>query len=186
MNDTSVETNSAMQSVSSTPPTKTSRKTLVLVLGLAVLGLCLCVGICGGMGGLAILRVYQEKEPVEKVLDQFMVAMTDKNVEKAYALFSTRAQRQTPRTELEKLIKGNNYVLFDNYKNIQVANINVNIGANTNPNVPQGTVAKVNGAITYSNGFTGKFDAVLEQEGTAWKLHNISIVVPPDKFQSSQ
>jgi hypothetical protein len=79
-------------------------------------------------------------------------------------------------------LEGNNYVLFDGYRSVTVENINISAAFNTNPDLPQGTVAKVNGTIAYKGGFTGRFEAVLEQEGNKWRLFNINVTVPPDKL----
>ncbi len=80
------------------------------------------------------------------------------------------------------MIEGNNFVLFEGYQSVEVLNLNVSQAFNTNQNLPQGTVAKVDGTISYDGGFIGQFNAVLEKEGDVWRLHNINITVPPNKF----
>ena len=149
---------------------------------------CLVSGICiaaGGWGAIsAVTSLAQDREDVTVVIDAFMHEMEQEDAEGAYALFSTRAQRQIPLSDLEELLEGNNYVLSEGYKCVTVSNISVSTAFNSKPNAPQGTVAEVSGPVTYAGGFTGRFTAVLEKEGDEWKLHHINITVPPDKFGS--
>lgn len=135
------------------------------------------------LGGTAFITVLREREPVSNVIDSFMTSMVEKDTESAYALFSTRAQRQIKISELDKMLEGNNYYLFDGYRSIEIGNLNVSKSFNTNQDMPQGTVATVDGTISYSNGFQGRFEAVLEKEGDVWPLHSINVTVPPDKFK---
>jgi hypothetical protein len=124
-----------------------------------------------------------ERAPVEAVLDSFMKYMEANDVESAYALFSPRVQRQIPIDDVQEMIKGNNYVLFEGYQSISVQNIKLTAAVNTNPDLPQGTVANVKGFIEYSDGFTGNFTATLEKVDGLWMIHRIDINVPPNKFQ---
>jgi hypothetical protein len=168
--------------IAAPPPTKKSNRNLFLIAGGLILVICLCLGACLALGGASFVKVFQEKAPVEKVIDSFMQAMVANDTEKAFALFSTRARRQIKIDSLKDMLEGNNYVLFEGYQSVSVQNINMTTGVNTNPDVPQGLVAKVNGTITYSGGFTGSFNAVLQKEGDQWYLDAINITVPPDKF----
>ena len=88
-----------------------------------------------------------------------------------------------PITDLEKLTQGNNYVIFEGYESLTVQNLNLAASANTNSDLPQGTVANVTGTVSYEDGFTGKLTAVLEKVDGEWKLFNFFVTVPPDKFQ---
>jgi hypothetical protein len=168
--------------VATPPPIKKSNKTLLLVIGGMLLVICICIVLCVALGGTSLLKIYQEREPVSKVIDSFMQAMVQKDTQKAFELFSTRAQKQIKMGDLNKLLEGNNYVLFDGYQRIEIGNLNISKAFNTNENLPQGTVAKVNGTIFYTGGFTGRFDAVLEKEGDTWHLFNINVTVPPNKL----
>ena len=128
------------------------------------------------------MRSITEREKIESTVAYFMSAMAAKNTEQAYTIFSTRAQRQTKLADLAKLLAGNNYALFDGYQSVSVANMNFTTGLNSNPDVPQGNVVTVNGTVKYSGGFTGRFDAVLEQENGEWRLDGVNVVVSPDKI----
>lgn len=124
-----------------------------------------------------------ERGPIEKVVGNFMNAMEDRDTENAYLLYSPRAQRQVPIEDLQELLEGNNYFLFKDYESVSIANININLVANANPDLPQGTIAIVNGKVTYENGSTGQFEAILEEVEGEWKLDAIKITIPPNKVQ---
>ncbi len=160
-----------------------SHRKLWIVGGItaAVVGLCsiACLALVVAGVGQALM----ERPPIEKILDSFMREMEAKDVETAYGLFSPRAQRQMPLTVLQKMLQGNNYALLEGYQTLVVENLNLKAAVNTNPDLPQGTVAEVNGTVSYEGGYKGKFTAVLEKVDGAWKLYNINITVPPDKFK---
>jgi hypothetical protein len=165
------------------PPTKKSNRNLFLIIGGVLLLFCVCAGACLAVGGAGAFQVYKEKAPVGRVLDSFMRAMVDKDADKALSLFSSRAQKQMSKSDLEKMWEGNNYVLFEGYQSLEIGNLNISKDFNTNQNLPQGTVAKVDGTVSYQGSFTGHFDAVLEKEGDTWRLFHINVVVPPDKVK---
>ena len=164
------------------PSQKNRNRNLVLIIGGVLLVLCICVGLCLVLGGATVITVYKEKAPIGEVIDKFMQAMVERDTKNALTLFSTRAQRQIKASNLETMLEGSNYVLFDGYQRIEIGNLNVSKAFNTNQDLPQGTVAKVNGTVYYDGGFTGRFDAILEKEAEAWRLHSINITVPPNKL----
>ncbi|MBK8619095.1 MAG: hypothetical protein IPN96_18705 [Anaerolineales bacterium] len=165
------------------PTSKRSNKNLWIIAGITIALICICSIICLALIGTGVGKVMVERAPVEAVLDSFMNYMEAKDVESAYALFSPRVQRQIPIDDVQEMIEGNNYVLFDGYQSLSVQNINLTAAANTNPDLPQGTVANVNGFIEYVDGITGNFTATLEKVDGQWMIHRINITVPPDKFQ---
>jgi hypothetical protein len=165
------------------PTPKKSNKNLWIIAGITIALICICSIICLALIGTGIGKVMVERAPVEAVLDSFMKYMEANDVESAYALFSPRVQRQIPIDDVQEMIKGNNYVLFEGYQSISVQNIKLTAAVNTNPDLPQGTVANVKGFIEYSDGFTGNFTATLEKVDGLWMIHRIDINVPPNKFQ---
>jgi hypothetical protein len=160
-----------------------SNKIIWKIVGIAIAVLCLCSIACLALFLTSINKANNEKPPVESVLDAFMHDMEAKDAESAYALFSPRVQRQIPIDDLQNMMEGNNYILFDGYLSLSVQNLNLIAAANTNPDLPQGTVASVNGLIQYLGGFTGNFTATLEKVDGEWMIDQINITVPPDKFQ---
>jgi hypothetical protein len=171
-----------------TGSTERSRRTIIIVAVAVLVTLCLCIGLCFAAGGWGIvsgmIKAIQEQDDVQAVIDEFMRAMVNQDSETAYALFSTRSQKNTALSDVEKLLQGNNFALFDGYQSLSVTNINIKAAFNTNPDMPQGTIAEVSGTITYNNNFIGKFTSVLEEENDEWKLFNINVTIPPDKLGS--
>lgn len=172
-------------SPSATPKRK---RTVVIALAAIAATLCLCVGAClvfGGWGAVTgIIRGMREHDDVAVVLDQFMRHMERKEASTAFALFSQRAQRQVDLSELEAATKGHNYALFEGYESLAIRHLGLKAALNTNPDLPQGTIAEVSAAVTYRGGFVGTLTAVLEKEDGVWRLHGFNIVVPPDKIAS--
>lgn len=175
---------STAQATASLPasPQKSSKKTWIIVGGIViVVGLCLVA--CFAIFGTGMYKVYTEKAPIESVLDSYMRYMADKDAEGAYALFAPRAQRQIPISDVQEMLEGNNYVLFEGYQSLSVSSLNISAVTNSNPDVPQGTVAKVAGSITYEGEIQGTFNAVLEKVGEAWRVDSLHVSVPPSKIE---
>jgi hypothetical protein len=177
-----VENRTIESNIASPQPQKTN-KNLWKIAGIVIGVLCLCSVLCLVLIGAGVGKVMVEQRPVEIVLDTFMQDMVAKDIESAYDLFSPRSQRQTPSADLEKMIQGNNYKIFEGYESLSLENFNLRAAANTNPDVPQGTIAEAVGSVSYTGGFTGKFNAVLEKVDGLWKFFYINIAIPPDKTQ---
>jgi hypothetical protein len=167
----------------SIPRTQKSNKNAWIIIGLGTAVICLCSVVCIAVFGLSLFKINAEREPVATVLDAYMQHMSNKDADAAYALFSPRAQRQIPISKFEELLEGNNYILFDGYQSLSVTNINISAAANTNPDLPQGTVAKVTGVITFEGNIQGSFNGVLEKVGNQWMMDGMHISVPPGKFK---
>jgi len=167
---------------------KRKRRNIIIVVGVIAALVCLCIGICvvaGGWGAVTgLIKVAQERDDVSAVIDEFMREMEKENAVAAYALFSTRAQRQIPLSDIEEMLEGNNFVLFEGYESVMVTNLSIKAAFNTNPDLPQGTIAEVAGTVTYKGGITGGLTAVLEEEGDEWRMHRINVTVPPSKMTS--
>ncbi len=165
------------------PPTSSHDKIpwkAILLTFLAVILLCIAVG---GFFSLRVsLNLKREKPALTQVIDAFMQAMSERDTAKAYTLFSPRVQRQMPEEKLKEMIQGKNYSLFQGYRRVAIENFILSKSVNTNPDVPQGYIAKVNGLIHYEGEITGKFDAILEKVGGTWRLDYINVSAPPEKF----
>lgn len=160
-----------------------SNRNIWIIVGIAITVVCLCSVACLAIFGTSMFKVFQEKEPVETVLDAYMRHMANKDTESAYALFSPRAQRQIPIFELENLLEGNNYILFEGYQSTSVSNLNISASENTNPDLPQGTVANVTGILMFEGNIQGSFEAILEKVDGKWMIDGMYITVPPDKIK---
>ena len=154
---------------------------MFIIVGVLAVGVCLCCGICLVVFGSTIGIALTQKGDIEKTIGEFMSAMDAKDADRAYALFSERGKKGTTLADIEAMLQGNNYSLFEGYESVHVNNINVNIRMDSNQDEPQGIVAKVSGTISYAGGVTGDFDATLERHGGKWQLNSINITVPPDK-----
>lgn len=164
------------------PLPKKSYKGLWIIACLSIVALCLCSIICIATIALGVRGIIVERAPVESVLDTYMKDMMAKDVESAYALFSPRAQKKLAISDLQELTEGNNYILFEGYRNLSIQNFNVTAGATTNPDAPQGIVARVTGIINYEGGFQGSINAILEKVDGKWQLDSAYVMVPPNKF----
>lgn len=114
--------------------------------------------------------------------DAYMRAMANRDVPQAYALFSTRLQQVYSLSDVEGLLQGNNYGLFEGYESLEVGTVVVTLRFSTNPAVPN-TIAQVKGTINYQGGVQGTFEANMELEDGKWRLSKVWIVVPPEKLQ---
>jgi hypothetical protein len=155
---------------------------LAFALVALLLALGLCVVICVAASATSSARTDAEKPGIESVLDQFMNAMERRDLDEAYSLFSTRARRQVSRSEIGGLLEGSNYVLVEGYQRLSITRLRIEVAVNTNPDIPQGTLAHVEAAVEYEGGFTGSMQALLEQEQGEWRLFTMNVQVPPDKF----
>lgn len=180
VSESKVEHSDTEQNVAPPPEPRKSKRNPWIMAGIVLVMLCLCSIVC-----VSLVRtgVDDERAPVEATLDTFLKDLAAKDTVSAFALFSPRAQRQISITELEDLVEGNNYLVVEGYKSIAIENLKLTAVANTNPNVPQGTVANVTAVVHYDDGFTGNLTAVLEKVDDEWRLFNFNVVVPPDKFQ---
>jgi len=166
-----------------TPQSPTSKRKNWIIAGIGAGILCLCVAACAAIFGTTIFKTYKEKAPVESVLDSYMKAMANQDAESAYALFSPRVHRTVPISKIEELLEGNNYALFEDYQALSVGNVNISAAVNTNPDLPQGIVAKVNGVVTYENDVKGTFNSTLEKVDGQWMIDGIFVSVPPSKIK---
>jgi hypothetical protein len=168
---------------STSPQSQKSKKKTRLIVGIVLVVLCLCSIVCVAVIGTGMYKVFLEKAPVESVLDTYMQLMANKDADSAYALFSPRAQRQISISEIQDMLDGNNYFIFEDYQNLSVSNLNISAVVNTNPDVPQGTVATVTGVITYEGGFQGSFNGTLEKVDGNWMIDGFYVNIPPDKIK---
>jgi hypothetical protein len=141
------------------PGEKSRRKRVVI--GALVVGLCLFMGLCGVVFGAGILKVTIEKPKVERVIDKFMSAMAAKDADKAYTLLSTHSKKKASLADVEKLLNGNNYLLFDGYQSVTIPNFTLNAAFSSDADMPQGTFAQADGTIAFRGGFKGTVNAVL-------------------------
>jgi hypothetical protein len=161
---------------------KKSNRNVLIIAGVLLVLTCLCVGIAGTGIGVSMRELLTERPKVESVIDDYLNAMADQDARRAYALMSTRAKRYVPLADIEIGLQGNNYVVFEGYRSLEVIDFTITLSSDPDPDMPQGVVAEVQGMISYTDSFTGDFYAILEKEGDEWRIHGINVNVPPDKF----
>lgn len=151
-------------------------------MAVIVLGLAACVVLGVVMADLG-RKVVTDGPKVERVLEDFMSAMAQRETQTAYALFSTRVKNQFPRSDLDGMVEGASYCLFDGFEEISINSLVFNATFNNRPDEPQGVTARVQGIVSYEGDYTGTLTAILQQEGDEYRVVNINVVVPPAKFE---
>ncbi len=164
------------------PRAHTSHGKRPWVIGAVVLLLACCVGF-GLLFGILGSEVNAEQPKVQAVLQALMTAMANKDTQTAASLFVAGPGAGVPVAELDRLLEGSNYVLFDGYRELTVTGLVMNATFNNNPDEPQGVTARVQATISYDGGYTGTIHAVLRQQGGEWRLMSFQVVVPPSKLK---
>lgn len=125
-----------------------------------VLGL---VGFVLFLGGL-VPTLMQFKSEVEPVVTEFMEACEDKDVEAAYACFSTQSVTKEDLTDFIN----NNYSVFADFERVTTSGWEMESSAG----ITQGYVT---GTIIYTEDRALPFEAWLVKENDIWKLTVINI-----------
>lgn len=139
---------------------------------------------CGTVVGSASHQVSEAQGEAATLIDSYMRAMANRDAAQAHALLSSRAQAVYSIGDVEQLLQGSDYGLYEGYESAEVARVIVTSRLSTNPNVPK-TMAQVTGKINYQGGVTGTFEANMELEDGQWRLSKVWIVVPPEKLQGN-
>ena len=163
---------------SAAPPQKQSRLPWLVGGGLLV-AMCLCVGLCLTL----FIGVNAQERPALQVVDAFMQAMSKRDANQALALYSSRAQKQALLPQMQDMLRGLNFALFDQYAQVHVGEFKISPSFSAASNQPQGLLGQLSGTISYADGYTGQFQAVLELENLTWKLYNINVTAPKEKFE---
>lgn len=163
-----------------TPKKKRGKKFWILII--IAIGILGCVTLCVSFAVLSFFRSNTEKEPIQKVLDTYMLDMKNKDAEGAYELFTPRVKKKVPLEVLENLTKGNNYIIFEGYQSLSIQKLLMKRAFNTNPDLPQGDVATFEADVKYTGGIIGHLQATLEKNGDIWTIYYVNVTVPPDKI----
>jgi hypothetical protein len=120
-----------------------------------------------------------ERGNVEKVVNDYLRKLDDKDVAGAYAMFSPTAKKSIPQSKIEELVEGQNYSVFSDFQSATVTNIQIQT-------TPSRTVASVQGTVAYDGGIRGTFRGVVGREGDAWMIDGMHVTVPPSKLTPSK
>ncbi len=162
-------------------PKKSRSILLGIIFASSVVGVCLCLITCLAPFVISAVKTASEKAPVESVLNAYMEYMAVKDVNSAFALFSPHMQEQTPAEYMQNLVADHNYAMFSGFQNLTVDSLKLGSETSSDPTKPQGTIAMVSGTISYSDGFTGQYVAILEKIAGTWKLYSVTVTVPQNK-----
>jgi hypothetical protein len=170
-------------------PAKKSYRWLIITLA-GLLGLtCLCVGVVAVLVIRNIAQMPADMQAVEEQIDLFMQAGLKHDPEAAFALFSSRGQQKMPLSAIQKLFGHSNYPLFTGYESLMTTSYRFHSDPNgdqdSDDGLPDGAFAILHGVLNYEGGASGTFDATLEQVGSEWKLYDILIGVPPNKYHNN-
>jgi len=154
----------------------------VLVGGAVLTLVCACIGVVAFSIGGGLVQSFTERPKVGALLDELMQDMSQQDANAAYELLSTRARRTVSLADIGALLVGNNGKLFSGYQSLEIATLSIGSAVNSDPNVPQGTVATVVAEVSYDDGYKGTLNATLERQGEEWAVAGFHINVPPDKL----
>jgi hypothetical protein len=113
----------------------------------------------------------------ENTADQFMQAMRDREIERAYAMFGRAGKEEFNLQELQELTTGSRFVLFQGYRELDLESWEITRNL-------EGTFATAEGSATYSGGYTGRWTFTFVQEEEEWRVYSIYVWVPWDKIDA--
>jgi len=153
---------------------KHSRKRLVLLGGLLVLGILISIPICQFMFGF-FGSFPEEMKNTSQVIDEYLSAMAQKDAQRAYKVVYVNGNESIALADLEGLVNGNNYFVFEDYREHSFTGFEMT-------QVGSVKYAEISGDVTYETNFVGQFSAVLVKENGVWKIQGIQVVAPAEKF----
>jgi hypothetical protein len=157
-----------------TAPAKTLRKRLVLLGALVLVGIVIAVPFCQFFASF-LASMPEEIMSTERVIDAYLNAMANRDIVQAYALVSPSGDASIAYSDLQTLTQGNNYALFQGYREISLSNFQMT-------QVGPDKYAEITGNVLYEGDYVGEFSAVLLKANGKWKIHEFHVSVPPDKF----
>lgn len=157
-----------------TTAAKHSRKRLVLLGGLLVLGILISIPICQFMFGF-FGSFPEEMKNTSQVIDEYLSAMAQKDAQRAYKVVYVNGNESIALADLEGLVNGNNYFVFKDYREHSFTGFEMT-------QVGSVKYAEISGDVTYETNFVGQFSAVLVKENGVWKIQGIHVFAPAEKF----
>lgn len=120
----------------------------------------------------------QNLDEWQALTNDYMEAMSERDVAAAYRLFDPEMQDRMSQAELEAFIDGPSFYLFEGYQDLSVESWYLNF-------TDEGTTAELSGVVKYLVGSTpyeGSFEAQLTQQREAWRIWSINVAAPPEKL----
>lgn len=127
-----------------------------------------------------VQNVESDQEKISLIIDELMSALVARDIDRAYEMFSPQARSDELRTSLMAMNDEVNYAVLDSYDRIEM--IHLEIGPVLTSEFG-GTLARADGIIHYTNGYTGEFSAELLPDGEGWDVVWFHPKVPPAKYE---
>jgi len=164
----------------STPTTQTRKKRrwgkVIISISIILTVFCCSILVWGALKSAIDTRL--QKPPVEAVIDQFMQAMKNKNVDEAYAVFAQEAHASVKPADLEKSLSGSGYAVYNGYESTTIPDLSINEPIFAFGSLNR-TTASANGYVSYGDGTVTSVEATLLLEEGEWKLMHIFISIAP-------
>ena len=177
-----------MQEVPLDPPEKPWwQRWLLLLFPVTII---LCIAVCcifpGILGGW-LPRVRHAFDVSTRLIDGYMQAMRDKDVELALSFLAEANRGGLTRETLLAELEGYSYACYDGHEWVQIQAETIE-KKRTQVGDPNTETLHVEGKIAYTKPlnfyqFEGYLFADLVKEDNQWKIDHIEIFVPPEKVE---
>lgn len=159
-------------------PVKKSRTRLIVLVIVLLAGVWISIPYIQFFVNFAV-SFPQEIKRIEVLVQDFLTAMSSKDTDAAYEMMSTEGDAQTQRSNIDTLLQGKNYVVFEGFREISLKDINISqYGAYK--------YAEVSGDVFYDGGFVGDFSGKLVKEGEGWRIQWLTVNAPVEKFVNAK
>jgi hypothetical protein len=164
-------------SVAEVKQTKPSRKWPLSAgcLGLLALGLCVGFAFLFISAG-AYTTANDNMDEWLDLSDAYMEALSNRDIDTAYKLFSSEARQEFSRRDMELMVEGPLFAAFVNYEKLEIDSWEVNYELSTGKNVV------LAGPVSYQGSYEGYFEAVLKEEEGGWKIFWFNVNAPTEKY----
>lgn len=152
------------------------RKNKRIIIGVIVIFLLIICAGCVIVGNL-VRNLDFSFDSDSPTVEEFIQSMSDKDVDHAYGMLSTSGQATYSRADMNAMVDGIDFVLFEGFQDITITNFKSYSGTN-------GTYQQVQGMVNYQNQWQGEFYFILDKEDGEWKVSSFEITVPPGKVEA--
>ncbi len=161
-----------------------NKKQLVFIF-VAIFGLLACVGIIGVFRFMGILSESQVSVDTEikPRMEQFISYLEQRDISRAYNMFSDVTKDRVPIAKLKELTNGANFATVDQFESLDVRKWTITKRNSVGGELPAGTYIQMTGVITYTNNFNANYTALMRKEEGEWRIINFNIVAPPKKIE---
>jgi hypothetical protein len=149
------------------------------IIVFVVVGFLIVSMVVGTIKIMNFARVTASSDKVQTVIKDFMTTMKKKDIQAATALAPSSSDLAIYFSwQISELLKGNNYTIFEGFKDITIDTLNV---IDSDPFRSNGTAVKVVGTAFYEDGTKSQILATLEEENSGWKIISFDANLLPGK-----